>query len=354
MMTDPAAFTVNLNLEVTTGCAYSCPGCTVDKDGANMTVDPEIRDLLDLAREVNASGWRTQELKIGPTDMISAGNGFALLRDPLIKELMSHFNLLSIALAMLNDNGLQELADILEEMMPGKYLMVGTPVTLKNLMNEKYMNILRDRFARFRGMLKTITFNRVYVNINVDEDSLKQFNDKTFDAITNIGLGDFDSIEFVFVDVRRGFDNIMNAERFKRVTREFAHFVLEREKRVEGSRVFSRLVPRSDEGFEFTYRTGQLYSTINIVETLTLFNENNAIAKPWTMDRLIEFRTDQYANNLMRYVDHPECGDCCYLDNCARNNIQVLMEEVNSDKCLFDIKNRWEPACHLVNPEIDK
>jgi len=351
MMTDPATFTVNFNLEITAGCGYNCLGCTVDKNGANTQLEPELGDLLPLLEDIRSKGWRTLELKVGPTDLTTAENGFTILDDPVFGKIVSYFNLISINLAMLNDHGLKRLADKLEELIPGKYLMVGTPVTLKNMLNKKYMTQLRERFARFKGMLKTITFTRIYMTINVDSDSIRQFSDETFDAISDSNLTEFDSVEFVFTDVRRGFDNLMVAEQFKRVTRQFSSFVLDREKRVAGSHVFTRLVPRPQEGFEFTYRTGDLYTTITMVETLTIFDDKYKLPKPWTFESLIDFRENQYADTLIKYSGHPECGDCCYLDNCSRNNIPTLMEEASSDRCLFDIKNRWEPACHLENPE---
>lgn len=351
MMTDLAAYTVNFNLEIMAGCGYNCLGCTVDKNSASTQIDPGLHDLLPLLEDIRHNDWRLQELKLGPTDLITAENGFAILKDPLFAEIVSHFNLLSINLAMLHDHRLEELATHLERLIPGKYLMVGTPVTLKNMMNRKYMAQLRERFARFKAMLPTVTFTRIYMTINVDMETLAQFTDESFEAIRRSDLTEFDSVEFVFTDVRRGFENIIVAEQFKRTTKMFSDFVLDREKRVEGSHVFTRLVPRAEEGFEFTYRTGDLYSTINMVETLTVFSDRYKIPKPWSLKSLIGFREEQYADNLIRYVEHPECGDCCYLDNCARNNIPLLMEETRADKCLFDIKNRWEPACHLENPD---
>ena len=348
MIVDPASYTINFNLEITSGCGYNCQGCTVDKNSNNPGIDPGLAELLPLIKDIKDNGWRTQELKVGPTDLTTATNGFTILNDPLFAEVVSHFNLLSINLAMLNDNGLQELANKLEELIPGKYLMVGTPVTLKNMTNKKYMGQLRKRFQAFKDMFKTITFTRIYMTVNVDAESLDQFSDDTFTALENTDLTENDLIEFVFTDVRRGFDNILDTEKFKRTTKVFADFILDREKRIVDSQVFARLVPRPEEGFEFTYNSGELYSTITMVETLTVFKDKFKLPKPWSLKALTEFREKQYAEGLITQMEHPECGDCCYIDNCVRNNIHLLMEEVNADKCLFDVKNRWEPACHKM------
>lgn len=346
MIVNPASYTINLNLEITSGCGYNCQGCTVDRNSASAVVDQELKNLLPLLEDIKSNGWRTQELKIGPTDLTTAANGFTILNDPLFAKIVDHFNLVSINLAMLNDYRLQELADRLEELIPGKYLMVGTPVTLKNMTNRKYMSQLRKRFQAFKAMFKTITFTRIYMTVNVDAESISQFSDDTFTALSETDLTEMDLIEFVFTDVRRGFDNILATEQFKRTTKVFSDFILDRSKRVVGSHVYARLVPRPEEGFEFTYNSGELYSTITMVETLTIFKDQFKVPKPWSLASLVGFREQQYTEGLLTHSDHPECGDCCYVDNCIRNNIHLLMEEVGTDKCLFDVKNRWEPACH--------
>ncbi len=335
--------TFNLGLEVLKGCGYSCSGCTVDKNFADFDVpEDDARAILGLLADLKAQDWRMLELKIGPTDITSSDNGFAVLQHPVIKEIASYYKVLTLNAAMLHDRNLPELAELVDELMPGKYVNIGTPFTLKNVANEKYMAMMKERLAYFQSLLKKASFTRLYATINIEEENLKQFNPESFSLIRNydFGSGIDKVIEFPFVNARQGFDNLLIAERFKRDIKQFADFAKTRINTHE----FVPLIPGVKEGYEYTYRTGKLYSTIVLVENLTLYKDKYELARPWTGERLLKHREDAYINNLVKYSEHPQCGTCCFLDHCARCDVQHLMEETGSDTCLIEMHNRWDLA----------
>lgn len=341
MFSERVSQTFNLGLEVLKGCGYSCAGCTVEKNFAPFDMsDEDTADLEALLVDLKANDFRLLELKLGPTDITSADNGFQVLRHPSFRKIAAHFKVLTINMAMLHDRHLEEVAELMDELMPGKFVNVGTPITLKNICNDKYVAMLKDRLMRFKGMMKKAEFSRLYATINIEESNLAQFNDEAFKKIRfmDFGEGIHKVIEFPFVAARQGFDNILNAERFKRDLKVFTDFAKERANTVE----FVPLIPGNKEGYEYTYRGGSLYSTIVLVENLTIYKDNFKLAKPWTAESVITDRQEAYYRNLEKYSAHPECGDCCFLDSCSRCDVQRLMEETGSEKCLIDMKNRWD------------
>lgn len=341
MFSERVSQTFNLGLEVLKGCGYSCPGCTVEKNFAPFDMsEQDTNDLIFLLEDLRANGFRLLELKLGPTDITSADNGFQVLNHPSFRKIASYFKVLTINMAMLHDRHLEEVAALMDEIMPGKLVNVGTPVTLKNILNDKYVDMLRDRFARFRGMMNKAEFSRIYATINIEQGNLSQFTEEAFTKMRflDFGEGFHKVIEFPFVAARQGFDNLLNAEQFKRDIRTFADFSKERVDTLE----FIPLIPGNKEGYEYTYRGGNLYSTIVLVENLTIYKDNFKLARSWTAEQVVLDRENAYYGNLEKYSAHPECGDCCFLDSCSRCDVQRLMEETGAEKCLINMKNRWD------------
>lgn len=341
MFSERVSQSFNLGLEVLKGCGYSCAGCTVEKNFAPFDMsDEDTEDLVSLLEDLKGQDFRLLELKLGPTDITSADNGFQVLRHPSFRRIASYFKVLTINMAMLHDRHLEELAELLDEIMPGKYINVGTPITLKNILNEKYVTMLKDRLARFQGMMKKAKFTRLYATVNIESGNLEHLSLESYRALRHMdfGSGIKQVIEFPFVAARQGFDNILVAEQFKRDLKVFTDFTKERVNTIE----FVPLIPSNKDGYEYTYRGGSLYSTIVLIENITIFKDNFKLNKPWTADRVIDDRQEAYYGNLEKYSTHPECGDCCFIDSCSRTDIQRLMEETGSDKCIFDMKNRWD------------
>lgn len=345
MFSDRVSQTFNLGLEVLTGCGFSCVGCTVDKSIAPLDIsDADADAMVAMLEDLKQNDFRLLELKIGPTDITTADNGLAVLEHPIIKKIASYYKVIAINMAMMNDHNLVEIAERLDELAPGKYINVGVPITLKNACNEKWMGILKQRMAYFRSLLKKAKFTRIYVTINIEHDNLVLFSDESYTTIRNMDFGEgFEKvIEFPFVHVRKGFENILVAEAFKRDLKHFADFV----KTKIGTYEAVPLIPGHKEGFEYTYRSGAIYSTIVLVENLTIFKDDFMLPKPWTAQAVVDDRENSYHRILTEFSDHPQCGTCCFFDNCARCDVQRLMEETNSDTCLIEMHNRWDLAIY--------
>ncbi|MOA01221.1 hypothetical protein D3C78_1206130 [compost metagenome] len=133
-------------------------------------------------------------------------------------------------------------------------------------------------------------------------------------------------------------DNLLVLDRFRRDLHYFTEFIKER----ANTKSFRPLQPAVLSGIEFTYRAGSLYSTPVLVENLPIFHPDFELPKPWSASELMSFLENRYYDNLIEFADHPECGNCCFLDNCARGDVHRIMKLVGRDTCLTGTKNRWD------------
>jgi hypothetical protein len=60
---------------------------------------------------------------------------------------------------------------------------------------------------------------------------------------------------------------------------------------------------------------------------------------------------ESYYNQLAEKSAHPTCGDCCFIDNCARGDMHTLMDYLKHDGCLLNMKNRWD-LIPLADPVV--
>lgn len=337
----------NLSLEILKGCGYSCPGCTVEKNFAPVEIpDVDTQEILTLVEQLQANDFRLLEFQVGPTDIISSDNGHAALCHPLVVGLSKYYKALNINLAMLHTTGLVELAKLLDDLMPGKKLSVTIPMTLGNLTNPKYMAVLKNNIAYFRDLLKKVDFNRVYANFNVVTENLKDLTVENYELAHTMDLGVYVVVEFPFAHSRQGLDNLLILDRFRRDLFQFTEFAKTR----VNTQTFRSLQPAVLEGFGFTYRAGGLYSTPVLVENLPIFHPDFELTKPWTADSVLSYKEHRYYDNLVEFSEHPECGDCCFLDHCARGDVHRIMKLAGRDDCLTGTKNRWDLI--LVEDEL--
>lgn len=338
MFSKRIAQTFNLSLEILKGCGYSCVGCTVEKNYAPVEIPTtDTEELLALVAQLQTQDFRFLELKVGPTDIVSSDNGHSALSHPLVVGLSAYYKALNINLAMLHTDGLVDLAAILDKLIPGKLLSVTIPMTLKNIANPKYMTLLKEHVTYFKGLLKHVNFNRVYANFNIVDENLKELTVARYEAAHEMDLGDVGIVvEFPFAHSRKGFDNLLVLDQFRRDLLQFTEFAKAR----VNTRSFRPLHPAILEGIEFTYRAGGLYSTPVLVENLPIFHPDFELPKPWTVESMLSYKENRYYDNLVEFSTHPTCGDCCFLDHCARGDVHRIMKLVGRDDCLTGTKNR--------------
>lgn len=328
----------NLTLEILQGCKFQCVGCMVDKDFDPGPFNKDRRALLDMVDDMKASGYRLREFTIGPVDVIASKAGVEILDHPLIFQLAQRYDSMVLPLALLTDDGLEELCEKVNFLMKGKSFTIATPFPLKSTYNAKHQELINRRVQYVIDHLPDVKFELLYLTVNMTGDSIDQFSVETNQAIHELDFGVKRLVEYVFPHVRKGFDDLMNRSAFLRA---FGHFcdVIHACKDTEFTRY---LIKPLADSLEATYRSGKLYYTPTLIEKFPIFHHDFVVPKPWTNIAIEQFEEDQYMEQLVNNSNSQPCGDCMHLDRCARGDVQAIMAHLCSTDCLVDMKNRWD------------
>lgn len=336
----------NLTLEVLEGCGYSCQDCAIDKTGLTTITSVESEsNLILLVDDFLARGFRLHELTIGPTDIISSSSGIATLETTLVKELAKRYDSLTVSLALLFDRGLVEFGKAVNRLMSGKRFRLIVPCTLKNAGNDKFLALVRERIDIIKTQLTDVEFKLVYLTINVVNDSATEFSLETNRIAHDIDFGVPKLIEYVFPHGRKGFDNLLNVSEFKKDLGLYVDGL----HRCVDTDMFRYIIPTVSDSLEVTLRNDQLYYTPVLMEKLPFFVDTLRYSKPWSTEAIIGIKETQYYDNLIRYSNHSTCGDCCFIDNCARGDVHLIMNQLDLTECPIKMKNRWD-LCPSTEP----
>lgn len=328
----------NLTLEVLEGCGYHCGGCTVDKEHTPdlVTTDLTAR-LLNLVDDLKDKEFRPFEFSMAPTDILSASNGLAVLDTPLIRGMAERFGSMVLTLALLREEGLRELAEKADELMAGKWIRLVVPITVKNSTNEKYIALLRERVLYFNSFLKKSTIRSVYLTVNMYRDNMELINPEYHKQVMNINLGVRTITDYTFTHSRKGFNNLLVLEEFKRDVFKFTQLIADNDSKFVG-----HLLPDPFDGIELCYRDNTLYHIPVIMEKFPIFDPFFEIPAPWNAEQVMEYKQNQYHENLAKFTDHPTCGDCCHVNLCTHGDLHSTMRHLKIDHCLLGIKNRHD------------
>lgn len=341
MFINQADLAFNITLEILQGCGYSCSDCAIDKNFTpDVVLEPDVQPMLDMVDEMKDFGYNLTEFTIGPTDIISARNGMALLDHPLVLALAERYDSLTVSLALLSDLNLKEFAEKISVLMKGKQFRLVVPVTLKNLHNAKYLNAVRKRLAVIVENLHDVEFKNLYLNLNMIGQTAANFDADANRLAQGLDLGVPKVVEFAFPHSRRGFNNLMVAEELKRDLMIFAKGIGD----CNNTEINHYLITPIDDSYEVTYRNGQLYYTPFLIEKFPIFSDKFAIPKPWSADNVNLFKESLYYENLTKYIDNPICSGCCFVDQCARGDTHSIMDQVGATSCILNMKNRWDLA----------
>lgn len=339
MFNEHGQISVNLTMEILKGCGFNCTDCAVDKDFVSSDIpEQDVDDLLALLDDFKANQVRLFEFTVGPTDFVSSANGFSSFDQRLVQGLAQRYESMVLSLAMLSDHKLEQLGQSIDQLIPGKKFRLVIPATLPNLQKPKYVDALRRRVGILKGAIKEASFYHIYLNTNMVAENVELVN---LDAIRTSGeanLGVRTTLEHGFGHARKGFNNLFNRDQFLRDLKLYCTLSDD----LVNTMYHRPLIPIIRDAIELTYRAGKLYYTPVVIEKFHIFDPVFEIPKPWTSAAVLEFKENQYYDNLAEFVNHPECGDCCYVDSCSRGDHHAVMKYLKHDECLTSVKNRYD------------
>lgn len=338
MLNQPQSPAFNLTLEILQGCKYNCVGCMVDKDYEPLIpFDQDTDKILEMVDAMKAEGYRTREFTIGPVDVISSKTGDSIFDHRLIKGLAERFESVVIPLALMNDDGLAELCAKVNVLMKGKSFTLATPFQLKSTDNPKHVDLIKRRVMFIQASLPDVKFELLYITVNMIGDAVDAFDVALNRRLHDIDFGVRRLIEFVFPHPRKGLDNLLMQNLFKR---NFGHFcdVIKQCKNTDLNR---HLIKPADDSYETTYRDGRLYYTPTLIEKFPIFDPMFEITSPWTLEKIELFKMDLYLDSLVKYSSSGPCSKCCNLSKCAEGDVHSIMTHLNDSTCLVSLYNDW-------------
>lgn len=322
----------NLTLEVLQGCRYNCAGCMVDKDFDPGPFTEDRGSMVDLVDQMRSRGYPLTEFTVGPVDVIASRAGVKILEHPLVRDMADRYENIVLPLALLDDVGLDELADAINELMPGKSLKIATPFPIRSIDNVKHIELIKSRINYVIDRLDGVNFKQLYLTVNMTGDSSERFDARADKKIHDIDFGVNRLVEYVFPQVRKGFDDIMNRQAFLRALGDFCDVIQETRSRY--------LVKPSDDSIELTYRARKLYYTPTVIEKLPIFSPEFELSD-WSADVVESFEEDQYLRELSKRASEGNCSDCMHVNRCAQGDIHAVMTHLNTDDCIIRMKNNW-------------
>lgn len=348
----------NLTLEILEGCGFNCNNCAVDKSFVpTQMFEKDESDLLHLVDDLVDFGLTPFEYTIGPTDITTAANRDKVLSSSLATNLSKRFNSTVVSLAMLSEDGLPELAREIDKLCLDKKLRVIIPATIGNLRKEKYVSLLKQRVEKLKSLLSEASFYRIYLTINAMEEDIRQFTPELDAHITEMDLGVHMVVDYSFAHSRKGLNNLLTVEKLKYDVALYIDVVQQQ----VGTSHKRYLVPDVEDGIELLYRDGDLYYVPILLEKFPIFEETFKIPKPWNAEAVLDFKQNLYSRSMEIGVSNGICGDCLYIDNCSRGDVITVMDYINLDKCIINMKGRWDlgsklingkPPCSNLHPEV--
>jgi len=329
----------NIQLEILKDCGYSCQDCAIDKSKTSDYMRVGDDDLLIRAvDEFKDHGFRLHEFTLGPTDIISSKSGLGIFDRYVVQELTQRYDSLTVSLALLFDRQLVELARTVDRVMRGKKFRLIVPLTIRNAHNEKFLNLIRQRIKVIKDNLFETDFYMVYIGINMVNASAEAFNFDNNKLVHDLDVGVHQTVEYNFPHSRMGLEQHRAA-----FLNDLQAFINGLHETVDRDANYNRfLVPNIKDSIETIYYQGDLYYVPSLIEKFPLFEPTFKLARPYSMSSILQFKYDLYTENLLEYSDKQPCSDCCFVDECARGDIHVIMRKLNHNQCLLDMKNRWD------------
>lgn len=332
--------TFNMTLDILEGCKYSCMDCSVDKDLVIRDIpEDDVEALLGLTRDMrDVYGAEMFEFSIGPTDFITSKNGMSILEHPLVVGLLEAFDSVTIALSMLSDNGLVELADKLNKHVAGKKFRLGIPISIKNAHNSKYLDMLRKHISLLKDNMGDCEFYRIYSTVVMTGDSLERLSLENLEYMSLLKLGVWQTPEYLFGHSRARFDDLITRSKFISDYRLY----VDKMSSMYDSPYYIDVVPDPNDGVEVTYRNGKLYYLPYLVEKFHWWHDALEIPKPWTAEAILDMKSKIVEDNMVDDLHSSDCDTCCHFFECNTGDVKTIMRLLGERRCLPGIRDRTD------------
>lgn len=331
----------NLNFEVLKGCQFSCKGCAVNKQEAQVLAADDKEKLIRLLDSVNDDGiYKCFIAFIGPTDFLTADNTLDVLTDPDFIDVLSRFKRLSFQTTCLNVKRAEDFARVMHEHYPHHELEINFLVEPEKINNAKYIATLEKNKKYLYEKLNWSTPIRSFAIMNLYSLDLvkKEANKGFMSDYTKMHAMVEDlfetTIDFNFSFARKKdasrLEFLEACERMKQLFNEGVNRYTVEFIRFSFGKLKDSLVE-----YQYNYLNGKLYFSPLLYERfVSFFDDLNLKLVDYDI-REIESRERDLQLEQYDYAEQSaECMDCQYLKSCCDRGILKLMKIYQTKDCV--------------------
>jgi len=302
--------------------------------GGNLDDMPEI---LALLKELVEAGYVAFDLGLGATDTMSATNGYQVLRDPGVRDIIHLFHQFTLQMAMLEKRLelYDEMCAEVDAAAPGQRIRFLIPAAPDSFRNPKFSEGIVQRMRHAQAEFKSAYLNEAGFVVNCTAETMNEHHKENLlrgldvefpvdkDDILNIPYG------------RKEVKDLLLGQTMRRISYLISDFYQELEGEDE-RRQNPDLCYHTGTMLNLLYTDGKLYWVPFLKDDCAFIDPFFEIPRPWTMEHLLSIRTQAQQGSL-EYLADTQCMGCVYLSSCVEKGITSLMERLSIKDCMVGI-----------------
>lgn len=333
---------LELTLDISDGCKFSCPGCMVEKD--NPYNEKDIARLAEMVDTYVENGFLPFDITLGPTDVMISHNVDEILNNPKVTAIVSKFETLIINTTLMSSDRtlLDKLANYVERVMSGKWLRLNVPFDLKKIDNERYVSRIRDNLEYLISKLTTVRFYKLFLIINYDSSVTYTRPGHTIPddvmRLYDIGLYPDIHIDIATPHLRNGAGDLMVNQKYYRSFREIVSIMdtiaTDVRYRDRWRPIINELNDNEGDIRTYTYHRGRLYQHAFVQETMMVLDDAFDVGDVWDCYTLESLRLQNTATQMAGNEHSQDCLTCPHLNLCSNRMVLMLKDVLKETRCL--------------------
>lgn len=339
---------VSLILEGSQGCQMNCTGCRINKTSSYFPSKEEQRDIDSFLDSITSDGIELDEIELGPTDLLSASNRTEFF-SPYLKVLIERFKLAAFQVSLIHTREAVEdfLIDINKVANPNSKINLTTPLEVKHVFNDKYIQRIKDNteiirqncISRVDEIVLSVVFDAdIFTNIGA-----KYNYEELFRRVRDLSMGPDTLVDFVFHHGRGDLTDPVIGQNFIKSFKEVNRFFtsdFERDGDLPTIRKMpSQLVIPYDRPIEVVWRAGKLFIRPILNEGFVIEDPRFEMSKPWNASTYRTKLAEDITRNLEYSVQIDDCQSCEHVMLCASRSMHDVLQMVDSDHCFYLLKD---------------
>lgn len=302
--------------------------------GGNLADMPEI---LALLQELIAVGYVPFDLGLGATDTMSATNGYQVLRDKGVREIIRLFHQFTLQMAMLEKNLslYEELTAEVDAAAPGQRVRFLIPAAPDSFKTPKFAEGIVERMLHAQASFKSAYLNEAGFVVNCTTDTMNSQHQtnllRGLDVEFPVAKDDILNIPYG----RKENKDLLLGQTMRRISYLISDFY----KMLDGEderRQNPDLCYDTGTMLNLLYTNGKLYWVPFLKDDCAFIDPFFEIPRPWTMEHLLTIRTKAQQGSLAYLADTP-CVECVYVSSCVEKGITSIMERLSIKECMVGL-----------------